>query len=114
MNQEAVPIWVVAGRVIWQLREVLLPLRGGQGVTGGGANPLDGVIDVEVPQLGCAVVAARGQGVPVRAERHRVNSVRGAGQRLAELGGVGRVGEVPQPDFVIVAAGGQDGTCQVK
>ena len=32
---------------------------------------------------------------------------RGAGQGLAEPGGAGRVGHLPQPDLVVFAAGGQ-------
>ena len=60
-----------------------------------------------VPQPHRVVAAAGGQGVPVRAERHRVDGVGVAGQRWAERGGVGRVSHVPQPHRVIGAAGGQ-------
>src|SRR6185437_10540597 len=100
--------WVGAGRPVRQLREIQLPLRAGESVACRGADPLDGVVNVEVPYIGSVVVAAGGQGRAVRAERHRFDTVGGAGERLAEAGGAGRVGQVPQPDFVIVAAGGQD------
>ena len=58
--------WMGAGRAVGQCGEVLFPLHGGQGVAGGGANPLHSVIDVEVPHLGCAVAGAGGQDFPSR------------------------------------------------
>ena len=95
--------WVGAGRVIRQLGNILVPLRGGHGVACGGADPLDSVIDVEIPYLyravGCIGGEASGDdGPPVRAECHRVDSACGAGQGLAEPGWSGWVGQVPQLD----------------
>ena len=54
-----------AGRLVPQLTDVLIPLPGGE-ASGCGANPVDGVLDVQVPEPGGAVFAAAGQGVPVR------------------------------------------------
>src|SRR6266487_2822688 len=58
----------------------------------------------EVPQPDRAVTGAGGQDVPVRAERHRVDSTARTGQGL---GGAVRVCQAPQPDRVVVAAGGE-------
>src|SRR5439155_18975775 len=56
-----------------------------------------------VPQVNCAVVSARSQGLAVRTEDYR------SGQTLArKLAEFFPGGQVPQADRVIGAAGGQD------
>ena len=50
------------------------------------------------------VVAAGGQGLAVRAERHRVDGVGVAGERGADLP---VAGHVPQPHRAVAAAAGQ-------
>ena len=51
---------------------------------------------------GTVVTAGTGQGVPVRAERHRVDRAGVAGQGLPRVGRAGR--HVPQPDGPVTAA----------
>jgi hypothetical protein len=84
-NQEAVATLVGAGRVIWQLRDVLLPLRGSEDVEYGRADPLDSVIHIEVPHPGCFFGATSGQDPTIRVERNGVGA-------LQELLGFGRSG----------------------
>ena len=88
-----------------QLGDVLVPLPGRE-ATGRGANPPDGVLDVQVPEPGRAVVAAAGQRVPVGAERHRVHGGGTAGQGLAERPGVRGIADIPQPDRAVGVAAG--------
>jgi hypothetical protein len=79
----------------------------GREASGCGANPLDGVLDVQVPQPGRPVGVAGGQGVPVGAECHQVHWGGAAGQGLAERPGIGGLGDVPQPDRAVEVAAGQ-------
>lgn len=88
---------MTAGRLVPQLADVLIPLLRCE-ASGCGANPVDGVLDVQVPEPGGAVVATAGQGMPVGAERHRVHGDGAAGQGLAERLGICGVGDIPQPD----------------
>ena len=94
---------VSAGWLVPQLGDVLVPLPGRE-ATGYSANPPDGVLDVQVPEPGRAVVAAAGQCVPVGAERHRVHGGGAAGQGLAERAGVRGIGDIPQPDRAVGVA----------
>ena len=57
-----------------------------------------------VPQPDRVIGAAAGQGLAVRAERHRVDRAGVAGQGLPDRAAGGHV---PQPDRVIAAAAGQ-------
>jgi hypothetical protein len=57
------------GRLVRQLGNVFIPLLGRQ-TSGSDANPVDRVLNVQVPQAGSAVVTAAGQCAPVWAERH--------------------------------------------
>src|SRR6516225_3258677 len=88
--------WLVS-----QLGDVLVPLPRCE-ASGSGANPVDGVLDVQVPEPGRAVVTGAGQRVPVWAECHRVRPQGAPGQGLAEWPGVGGIGDVPQPDRAAV------------
>jgi hypothetical protein len=79
-------------------------------VPGEGRSDRAGVSRVgDVPQPDGAVVGAGGQGVPVRAVRHRVDGSGMAGEGLPDRAGVGRMGDVPQPDGLISAADRQGG-----
>ena len=73
----ASPAWRAIGQV---RRYVLCPIRRGEGVRGGSADPLGGLVEVHLPEPNRVVGAAAGQGVPVWAERHRVDVVGMAGQ----------------------------------
>ena len=64
-------------------------------------------MDGKIPQSGRPVGAAGGQGVPVRAERYRVDGARGPGKGQSDHRRVGGIGDVPQPDRPVRAAGGQ-------
>jgi hypothetical protein len=78
---------VTAGWLVPQVGDVLAPLLGRE-ATGGGTNPLDGVLDVQVPDPDHAVVVV-GQYVSAGAERHpRDGGGAAAGQGLAERAGV--------------------------
>src|SRR5260370_12272825 len=97
---------VNARRLVPQLGDVLVPLPGCE-PAGGSTNPLDGVLDVEVPEPGRSIEAATGQQVLARAERHRPDGGGAAGQGLAERAGVRGIRDVPQPDLAVDAAAGQ-------
>jgi hypothetical protein len=92
---------MTAGWLVSQLGDVLVPLPGGE-AAGCGANPLDGVLDVQVPQPDRVVGVAAGQRVPVGAERYGVGGGR-AGLRLAERAGVRGIGDIPQLDRAVGA-----------
>jgi hypothetical protein len=64
----------------------------GREASGCGANPLDGVVDVQVPQPGRPVGVADDQGMPVGAECHQVQRGGAAGQGPAERPQVPGVG----------------------
>ena len=83
-----------AGWLVSQLADVLVPLRGRE-ASSCGTNPLDGVLDIQVPQPGRAVVAAAGQRMPIRAERHRIHGDRAAGQGLAERPRIHGISNIP-------------------
>jgi len=97
---------MTAGWLVSQLGDVLVPLPGGE-AAGCGANPLDGVLHVQVPQPDRVVGVAAGQGVPVGAERHRIGGGGAAGQGLAEQLRVRGIGDIPQPDRAVGVAAGQ-------
>jgi len=75
--------------------------------SGCSANPLDGVLEVKIPEPGCPVEAATGQCVPIRAERHRCDEAGTAGQGMAEGAGVRGFGDVPELDRAVSVAAGQ-------
>src|SRR5229473_2412416 len=97
---------VNARRLVPQLGDVLVPLPGCE-PPGCSTNPLDGVLDVEVPEPGRPIEAAAGQQVLAGAERHRLDGGGAAGQGLAEWAGVRGIRDVPQADLAVGAAAGQ-------
>src|SRR5262249_4376014 len=78
----------------------------GEGAAGavGGERCADRGVGGSLPQPDAAIVAAGGQGLAARAERHRVNAGVAVDEPPADRA-VG--GHLPQPDAAIVAAGGQ-------
>ena len=61
MNQETVTARVGAGRIVWESRrDILIPLLMREAVPRNGADPLDGVVNVVVPQPDVVVAAACG------------------------------------------------------
>src|SRR5229473_2507713 len=97
---------VNARRLVPQLGDVLVPLPGCE-PPGCSTNPLDGVLDVEVPEPGRPIEAATGQHVLAGAERHRPDGGGASGQGLADWAGVRGIRDVPQPDLAVGAAAGQ-------
>ena len=95
-----------AGWSITQLRDVLTPLSGRE-TTGCGTNPLNGVLDAQVPESGRTVDAATNYRVSIGAEHHRTDGNGAASEGLAERAGLCRVDNVPQPDCAAVVAAGQ-------
>src|SRR5258708_2518166 len=95
LMEKAVAARVIAWRSIRELRDVPFPHRGGEHPASHGADPLDRVVHVEVPQPDRGIVDADCEGPPVRAKGHRADFLCWACQPLAKLTGVGRVGGVP-------------------
>ena len=85
---------------------ILCPSLLGEVIAGRRADPVDGLIDVEIPELCGAVAAAGGQDVFAWLERDRVDCAC-VGDGLAHWSGVGRIGNVPQPNRVVATACGQ-------
>ena len=77
--------------------------------SGRGANPFDGVLNFHVPQSDGAVGIVADQGVPVGAERQRVDgtAARLGLAELAEQARVHRIGDVPQLDRAVGVVAGQ-------
>src|SRR6202044_825651 len=94
--QQAVVAGVRARRGVRSL-EILAPLLCREGVAGGGADPLDSRVDVQVPYPGCAVLAPGGQGGAIRAERYGLDHVRLRRERLAERSRMRWIAQAPQP-----------------
>src|ERR1700751_3380887 len=59
-----------------------------------------------VPEPDRVVPATGGEGLPVGAERYRIDSVRRAGQ-LLDPDGMGGISDVPKPDVAVWAADGE-------
>src|SRR6266536_2486779 len=90
-----------------QLGYVLMPLPGRE-ASGCRTNPLDGVLDIQVPEPDRAVIATCGQRVPIVTERHRIDGDGADSQELAERAGVGGISDIPQQGgATVVAAAGQ-------
>src|SRR5216684_3767039 len=91
--------------LIRQVGDVIVPLLKRE-ASGGNADPFYGVMHVQVPEPGDAVLAGAGQGAAVGAERHASDGA-AAGQGLSDLRWVRRVGDIPQVDRAVVVAAGQ-------
>src|SRR5215831_17127838 len=86
-------------------RHVPCPLSAREGASCRSTQLLHDIHRVgDVPQPHRVIVAAAGQGLAVRAERHRADYVGMAGEGLADRAAGGYI---PQPDCGIVAAAGQ-------
>src|ERR1700731_3626826 len=100
------PSFMLAQCLVWQLRDISLPLLMRE-LPGCGADPFGGVVDVQIPQPHSPVDAPAGQRAATGGQRPPVDSLAAARQRLAEQPGMCEVGDIPQSDRAVVVAAGQ-------
>src|SRR5437763_1541470 len=76
--------------------DVALPFLDSESIPGGGTDPLNVTVYVHLPQPHGLVIAAGGQGAPIRTKHHRVDRAGVASQGLTQRRWPGGIGHVPQ------------------